>query len=165
MSVNIPLTRGFVAIVDDEDAERMASRKWSVKFGKRTQYAQTNANTVPNTTLRMHRLIMDAALGQHVDHIDGNGLNNTRANLRFCTNAENSMNRRKRLGVTSQYKGVSWYSKKEIWGADIWIDGRTKNLGTYVLETDAARAYDAAARWLFGEFAQLNFPDQNNAHA
>lgn len=93
-----------------------------------------------------------------LDHVDGNGLNNTRANLRPATNAQNNHNERLRATNTSGYKGVHWVRTNSKWRAEIRIDGRNRHFGYFVDPLDAARAYDAAARSAFGAFACLNFP-------
>ena len=105
----------------------------------------------------MHRLILNAGSGQQVDHIDKNGLNNTRGNLRFCTIAQNAQNRRHRGGA-SQYRGVFWYEKSSRWGVRITARRETQFLGLFLSEEEAAKVYDRAARELHGQFANLNFP-------
>jgi hypothetical protein len=150
---NIPLTQGFVALVDDADYERVSSHKWYIKIDrrKRTKYAVGAAG------VRMHRFILGLSAGPvpQVDHRDHDGLNNQRENLRVCTHGQNRSNTRKAKG-TSQYKGVHLDSSK--WIAMLKSSGRTKYLGTFTSELDAALAYDAAARVAFGEFACTNFP-------
>jgi hypothetical protein len=103
----------------------------------------------------MHRLLAAWPL---VDHEDGNGLNNQRANLRPATQSQNLANQRKRPGLTSQFKGVRWYGKLTPWRASISIGGRRVHLGSFITEEAAARAYDAAALAEWGEYARLNFP-------
>jgi hypothetical protein len=107
------------------------------------------------TTIWMHRLIMDANPGQKVDHRDGNGLNNQRANLRFATAANNMQNRRKRKDALSRYKGVTQLASGR-WHAQIHHERKTYHIGTFDFEEDAARAYDERAAELFGEFARFN---------
>lgn len=154
MCQRIPINNGAVVLVDDQDYALVSNHRWYCKPGKITSYAQT---VVKGHCFRMHRLIMAAQPGQQVDHIDGNGLNNTRANLRIVTNSQNSMNRRKIRNASSQYKGVAWFTKAGCWCAYIWVSGRNKHLGKFKYEAAAARAYDAAARQYFGEFARTNF--------
>lgn len=98
-----------------------------------------------------------------IDHKNGNGLDNRRSNLRFCTNAQNQHNQRKwgsRSGkpLSSRYKGVSWH-RRGHWRAKIQAQGKRRYLGQFQSEEAAARAYDRAARELHGEFAVLNFSD------
>jgi hypothetical protein len=109
----------------------------------------------------MHQLIT----GLHgVDHQDRDGLNNQRYNLRASTHAQNMQNRRYTHG-SSQFNGVAWHKRVGKWGATIRVSrpgggGRKRHLGYFIDEEEAARAYDAAARALFGGFALLNFPDE-----
>lgn len=107
--------------------------------------------------LRMHCLIMGR---KWIDHVDHNGLNNQRSNLRPATRSQNNQNSRGRISRTSQYKGLCWLPKKGKRFASITLEGHTRRLGMFVSELEAAYAYDAAARELFGEFACTNFQDE-----
>ena len=155
----ITLTKGYVAVVDDEDYERINALKWYALVHRRTVYA-ARRNKSEGAVL-LHRFIMGVADGKtHVDHKDFNGLNNTRANLRVCTNQQNHYGMRKmRVECSSKYKGVCWYARYQKWKVSIKRCGRTVSLGYHATEEDAARAYDRAARELFGEFAHCNFPE------
>lgn len=127
-------------------------------------YAATNIKTNGRWVTRyMHRLIMLAPKGLQVDHIDGNGLNNTRANLRLCERSLNNVNRR--LGYTpkSGFRGVYQDTGGPLFYARIWSGGSAKRLGYFRNAEEAARAYDAAAVQEFGEFAVLNFPHRKVA--
>jgi hypothetical protein len=107
----------------------------------------------------MHVLIMGKQpKGMVVDHINGNGLDNRRENLRFATPTENSQNQRKRGECTSDFKGVDFDRYKLRWRARIFFRGECIYLGRYRHETDAARAYDNAAKRLYGPLANVNFP-------
>jgi len=110
----------------------------------------------------MHRLIMGLGSFQddpvYVDHVDGNGLNNHRKNLRIVSHPQNLANTGSR-GGTSKFKGVSWHAEKGRWGAGIMIDGRFKLLGRYDDEEQAALAYNLAAKEAWGEHAHLNQVD------
>ncbi len=112
----------------------------------------------------MHRFILDAPDGAVVDHINGNALDNRRANLRLCTPTENAYNKRKRPGTVSQYKGVSWDSRNQRWMSQLTFKNRHLFLGRFDDEQEAARAYDVAARKHFGEFANLNFKHEATDH-
>lgn len=149
----IPLTKGMVALVDDEDYERIIEAgPWHAGARSQTFYAQSRKG---GRHVYMHRLIADAYPGQDVDHVNGEGLDNQKANLRLCTRAQNLGNQRKREG-TSSFKGVCWSHNR--WTAQMQARGRNHYLGRFSSEEDAARAYDTAALEAWGEFAKLNFP-------
>lgn len=155
----IPLTQGKVALVDDADYADLARYKWYATKKGGPWYAKRNS---PRTggrhhAILLHRVLLDAPPGLEVDHINGNGLDNRRANLRLATHAENQYNRRP-LGGTSRFKGVCWNREHGKWRAAIRTGGKDLYLGYYATEEDAARAYDAAALQYFGVFARLNFP-------
>ncbi|OHB55307.1 MAG: hypothetical protein A2173_08695 [Planctomycetes bacterium RBG_13_44_8b] len=105
----------------------------------------------------MHNEIMQPQAGLIIDHKDHNGLNNSRANLRPATKAQNCWNRRKKPGCSSKYKGVCFNKALGKWAGSIRFEGRRSHLGYFVNEEEAARTYDAAARKYHGEFAALNF--------
>lgn len=160
MAREIHLTRGKVAIVDDEDYEWLAASSWCYKPDKRTGYAIRRGSRSDRTqTIWMHRQILDAPPGVQVDHIDGDGLNNRRANLRFATNTENQRNQRTPRNNSSGFKGVHVHRRNGLYVVTIRIDGATRQLGQYANKVIAARVYDKAARDAFGEFARLNLPD------
>lgn len=154
---NILLVNGRgVAIIDDENAELVASYRWRLMAGC---YAATRP--APSTILYMHRLILDVPLGVQVDHINHNGLDNRRVNLRLATNGQNSANRVLGSDSRSGFKGVSWDAGR--WRARIKVDQQDRHLGRFDIPEAAARAYDRAAREHFGEFAWLNFPGEEIA--
>lgn len=105
----------------------------------------------------MHRAILNVPKGYKTDHRNHNGLDNRKQNLRIATNSENQQNQKIRKNGTSQYKGVSWNSKHKLWYAQIKLNNKVKWLGDYKNEIEAAKAYDEAAKELFGEFALTNF--------
>lgn len=155
MTVEVPLSRGLVAIVDDADADAVRRFSWCVRPGTRTWYA-VRSLLLPDgrrAWQRMHRFITGYAV---TDHVNGNGLDNRRANLRPATPSENSQNKRKALGTTSRFKGVTRDGGR--WVARIKVAGDLHTLGRFVDEVAAAHAYDEAARVEFGGFAALNFP-------
>jgi len=123
----------------------------------RTTYVQCTKGFI-------HRLVMGLTSqdGKQVDHIDGNGLNNTRQNLRICNNQSNSANRPGYTGSTSKYKGVSFRTSANRWQSTIKTNGKIKWLGTFKTQEEAAMAYDSASIELFGEFAYQNFPKSDN---
>ena len=160
MTCKIELTRGKVAIVDDEDYKELSELKWFANKIGNTFYAVCTFNGGAfKCTKYMHRVILDAPSDMCVDHIDGNGLNNCRSNLRLSTKSQNGANRGKQADNTSGFKGVIWYSRCRKWRAQIKINGKNKFLDSFDSPEDAARAYDEAARKFFGGFAKLNFLD------
>lgn len=158
----ITLSHGYFAEIDDEDFDLVSMFKWRSKIKSRTDgtlriYAYRRGPRIggKRKTIFLHRFIMNAQDGTSIDHIDGNPLNNSRMNLRFCTNSENQRNRIAQLG-SSKFKGVNWNSRDSRWVSQIRIDGKRKHLGYFVNEQEAANAYDCAARKYFGEFARPN---------
>jgi len=141
------------AIVDDEDFDRVAAFRWYVEKDAGRVYARA---VIGGKVVRMHRFLTTAQPGQLVDHRDGDGLNNTRENLRPCTHSQNSANRRKRSSTRSRYKGIRWHKRDQRWQAVIYARGHSHHLGNFATERAAALAYNAAARRLHGEFASLN---------
>jgi hypothetical protein len=152
----IPLTKGKFAIVDAEDYYQLAQFQWFISPGTNTLYAAGKRGE--KRAIMMHRVIMDAPDHLVVDHIDHNGLNNTKANLRLCTRAQNNCNCTPNKGTTSRHKGVSWNKKMKKWRVAIKLNEKTRHIGYFENEIDAAKAYDKKAAKLFGEFACLNFP-------
>jgi hypothetical protein len=157
---SIPLSQGLFAIVDAADFEKLSAYKWSAKVQGDTAYAfrANRARGDGPATIKMHRVVIGALPGQEVDHRDGNGLNNTRANLRIATHSQNGANDGPSRHNTSGYKGVSRDRQRGNWAAEIRFERRRYHLGRFDTVEEAARAYDAAARRLHGEFAWLNFP-------
>ena len=153
----IELTQDQYAIVDDEDFELISQHKWYATRGRHTFYAVRDSRTNKNPKIqRMHRLIMKPNIWEQVDHIDGNGLNNIRSNLRICSKQENHFNSKARHG-TSCFKGVGLHKPTQKWRARIRFNTQEIHLGLFNSETEAAKAYDQKAKELFGEFARLNF--------
>jgi len=151
----IPLTRGKFALVDANDYYWLTKYKWISLSNANTSYASSR---VKGKITKMHRLITNAPADLIVDHIDHDGLNNRRSNLRLCTPAQNARNAAPNKGTTSKYKGVHKSKGAKKWGATIQYNKKIYHLGTFENEIDAAKAYDAKAPELFGEFAHLNFP-------
>jgi hypothetical protein len=151
MVKEIQLTQGYVALIDDEDYQDVSQFKWQLhRDGKGGLYAKRDK-------VFMHRYILEPPTGTQIDHINGNGLDNQRANLRFATYAENQQNSSGRKVKSSRFKGVSWASNAKKWIAYIGVDNKPIKIGSFIDEVEAAKAYDAEARKLFGEFARTNF--------
>lgn len=144
------------ALVDDEDYEALKNIRWTTQYKPCGNAYATCSVSGTTTTLRMHRVIMDAPKGIEVDHRDGNGLNNQRANLRLATDAQNSMNKKKAKNMTSKYKGVFWAGGTNPWRACIRFEGKLTNLGRWNDEKTAGAIYNFKCRELFGEFALPN---------
>ena len=159
----ILLSQGKIALVDDDDFELISSHKWHAKMDRNTFYAKTHIRIAGRfATLHMHRLILGVSVGLMVDHLNNNGLDNRRCNLRLANGSQNQWNSRKRqalkgTAVSSQYKGVNYKKAGKRWAAQIGMYGRRKHLGYFASEELAAQAYDEAAKKYFGEFARLNF--------
>jgi hypothetical protein len=110
--------------------------------------------------MSMHKLIMSTPPGCEVDHINHDGLDNRKANLRFVTRKQNAANARKHRDATSKYRGISLYRERQKWLSEIRVDNKLIFLGIFFDELEAAKTYDIAARKYFGEYAFLNFPDE-----
>lgn len=148
----VPLTQGLFATVDSADYEEICKYKWSVLRVGVKVYAQT---VIRGRHVLMHRFLLRPRRGYQVDHIDGNGLNNCRSNLRLCTAGQNQANRGPR-GGTSRFVGV--WRRGNRWYAEIRHRGKVYRLGSYTDEVEAAKARDRKAVELHGVYAYLNFP-------
>jgi len=167
MVKTIPLTQGKVAVIDDRDYRRLSKYKWCAlkHHGGRLWYAVRSKKVKGKTQLiYMHREVFGISKRSEVDHIDGDGLNNQRSNLRtqILGDMLQTINARKcrtHCGrpPTSRFKGISWSKERKKWRAAITAFRVTISLGSFDNEEDAARAYDKAARDLWGHFARTNF--------
>lgn len=167
----IPLTRGLVAQVDDRDYPLlMRLAPWHAHKAPRTfyavhSYANGHGRGRPVGKLLMHHVIMGRKYGGiDLDHIDGNGLNNQRSNLRWATRSQNKANSAKQRAGANRFKGVSWLARLQKWQAYISVNGQRLYLGVFIDELDAVRAYDRAAREHFGAFAKCNLDRKGNQH-
>ncbi len=155
----IPLTRGLVALVDDEDFECLAKYKWHVykaPLGKFYAARKEKVGVNRWTTRYMARQIMGFP-DCIVDHVDPDDtLNNTRANLRLADHSENKINVKLRKDNTTGYKGVSWHKGARKWIANLGIRGKDLYLGLFATAEEAAQAYDRAVIEHYGEFARTN---------
>ena len=150
----VPLTRGRVAIVDAADVPLISGRSWQCTSQGYAASGQKSNKELPRC-IYMHRLIMKAPNDMEVDHIDGDPLNNRRANLRLATHRENMHNSKKPAHNTSGFKGVCWNARVGKWLAYIKFQGQRKYLGNHETALLAHAAYCKAASELHGEFARL----------
>jgi hypothetical protein len=154
----IQLTHGKVALVDDDDYERLvAMGKWKVSdtgYVNKTIHVRYEGKKRIMKSIRMHRIIMNAPDGFEVDHKDGNLLNNQKRNLRLSTRSQNMMNRTVGANSKTGFKGVVTYLNK--YKAQIKLNGKSIKIGYFTCPIEAARAYNAAAIKYHGEFAKLN---------
>lgn len=156
MTKQIPLSRGLFSLVDDSDYEWLSQWKWAAVPSGDTFYAKRADSSLGKLFVKsilMHRQILNAPQGMEVDHIDSNGIDNRRANLRLVTRTENLRSRRTFKNSGTGLKGVTFNPQNGRWKAVI-------NLGTYDTAEEAARAYDEAIRKLFGALAKTNFGDE-----
>lgn len=156
----VPLAGNRIATIDTADRHLVEGRFWHLRGSdRRARYAVCHSK---ERILQMHRLIMDASDDVIVDHINGDGLDNRRCNLRLVTQSQNQWNRRSASGSSSSYVGVS-HRGNGRWRAAITKNNKCVWLGTFGSEEEAACAYDVAARKMHGEFARLNFADEPDA--
>lgn len=145
----IPLTQGLFTVVDDADFEALVQHKWYARKSGRRFYAARRRPASGGCIIYVHRVILRCPAGMQIDHKDGDGLNNTRENLRIVTCSENQRGRiRKPIGKSSQFRGVCWQRRDKKWWAQIKHSGRTIHIGRFENEIDAARAYDDKTRGL-----------------
>lgn len=154
----IPLSKGKCALVDDMDYDRVARYKWTAleSHGHCYGYRKVRDGDKERTQL-LHRFIAGLGFGdkRQVDHINRNGLDNRRKNLRVCTHGENLMNGKSK-GGSSCFKGVTYFPRCDSWVAQITHNNNHRKLGYFKKETDAAKAYDKEAVKYFGNYALTN---------
>jgi|ERR1035437_2136628 hypothetical protein len=165
----IPLTRGQVALVDDDDCEWLSEFNWCAQWEPRSQSfygvrAAASRSGQPRRKVYIHRAIWEhhhgpISGGFTVDHADRCSLNNWRANLRLATQSQQNQNQRLLSKKNSTgYRGVHRRGQSGNWQAQIQIAGQQVTLGSFDDPVKAARAYDVAALQRDPDFAQLNFP-------
>lgn len=148
-------------MVDDEDFEKLNQYKWhAAKDGDRF-YAKRSTQRPNQATIRMHREIMGTPKDMKTDHIDGNGLNNCKSNLRIVTNRQNAQNRHD--NISSKFPGVSWSNREKRWVARIKINGKIKHLGYFKVEAEAYNAYLKALEGI-GEICVHNIIERGVEH-
>jgi len=154
----IPLTRGYSTIVDDEDAEWLEQWKWYYNQKYACRAVIKNKKQIK---IMMHRQILGLEKEDKrvSDHISMKTLDNRRCNLRICTRAENVRNTKRQRNNKSGFMGVFWCKQHKKWLAYIYYNHKKRHLGSYSNKVDAAKAYDEAAKKYFKEFATFNFEE------
>jgi len=153
----IPLNKNLFALVDDDDYIHLSTYRWHVFHPYNTAYAVRKGRKGESHTVRMHRQILGVLPGIDVDHINRDGLDNRKCNLRICSASLNQANMiSKAPNKTSHYKGVSFKREYRKWVAQIQYRKKKYHLGYFMTEREAAAAYDKKAKELFKEFARLN---------
>ena len=153
--VNHGKLKGSHALIDKEDFEKVSKYRWIARQSKERVYVQhLFLKNGKWSVLHLHRIIMRAPKGMDVDHINGNGLDNRKRNLRICTRSQNLMNGKKKR--KNKYKGTSWDKRKKKWEAFIGYNHKKISLGYYKKAKEAGKAYNAGAKKIFGKFARLN---------
>jgi len=162
--IEIGITQGYITLVDDIDGDLADVKWWANRKKKSTYVARNVGGRLNKRMVQMHRLIMERKLGrdlqegEHVDHIDGNPLNNVRDNLRVATVQQNNHNGAASSSNTSGFVGVSWSKQVGKWEAYISLDKKRQFLGHFSDPVVASQVRDHAARKMHGEYAFLNFP-------
>ena len=155
LGVQIAFPSGHVVTIDHEDIDLFAAYRWHVDSVGRKR-GKPYLRRSPDKAY-WHRVVLGAQRGEQIDHVNGDSLDNRRSNLRFCSQSENNQNWTGSRRNTSGYKGVSWDRWTGRWVVRIQVDGKQLNLGRFDDREQAARAYDAAAREHWGDFARTNF--------
>ena|SRR3990167_768199 len=157
-------TKGVVSTVDDCDFDEINRHVWYIHpAGSKTGLVYASRLCpISQKRIFMHRSILSAGDDLKVDHVNGNGLNNQRHNLRLCDHSHNLANSKMYKNNRSGYRGV-WFtgSRKSPWAACARHGGKTHHLGWFSNKEDAARAYDVAAVRFSGPYATLNFPSES----
>ncbi len=162
----IPLTKGEIAIVDADDYEWLNQWKWCV-HGKRIRYAHRGAWTGKKVvSIQMHRIVLNLHPGDGtiVDHINRDGRDNRKSNLRIVPQSINAFNCKLSDRNSTGYRGVTWHKRDKIWWAQIRVDTIIHYLGSYSNAISAAIAFDKAAVGYRGKNAVLNFPEKRSEY-
>jgi hypothetical protein len=149
----ILLTQGKYALVDDEDFEILSKFKW---YAAKRGYGFYAQRRLKNISVQMHRFLLNPEKGKDVDHINGDTLDNRRANLRVCSRSQNEWNRKKQKNNTSGFKGVTYNKESKKYFSRIRVYKDLIYLGSFENKVEAAKKYNEAAIKYHGEFALLN---------
>lgn len=152
----VPLTRGKFALIDEDDAQRVLAFKWHYNGGYAMRARRASEPPLPRS-ISMHRWVLEAPMGEMVDHINGDPLDNRKSNLRYTNPTLNQANANRVTG--EKYRGVYWSKQSRKWHAALKAYGRQVHLGFFDDPVEAARVWDAAAAKAYGDSALLNFPD------
>lgn len=163
MAKEILLQNGMIAIVDDEDYERISQYKWAARTDENDSVLKIYNSSEIRTTISLNRFILNLEDEQKVIHKDGDELNFTKKNLVVVDQAIVTRKRRGNKNSSSKYKGVYFSSQTGKWRAQIKTGGKTKHLGLFVDESDAAKAYNKAAIEYFGKHAYQNIIGEDNS--
>jgi AP2 domain/HNH endonuclease len=154
MTITMHCTDGTPFTIDDADFELVSPYRWDAQrsLSTRTTYARSRLGG-SRSAVPLHRLLLSPPEGSVVDHIDGNGLNNVRSNLRVCSRSENSFNAQRRKDNTSGFKGVYWHRRIGKWQAEVVAHRKRNHLGYYDTPEQAAEVARAFREKVHGEFA------------
>ena len=151
----VPLTHGYEAIIDAADVPLVEVKNWYASVRLNTSYARSNVtNGTERSHVFIHNFLMGNSKGLFVDHIDGDGLNNRRCNMRFATHAQNMRNARIRCDSTTGFKGTNFHKQSGKWMARIRVNDKSNYLGLFTSPEEAHAAYCAASEKYHGEFGR-----------
>jgi hypothetical protein len=160
MVKEIKLTKGKFAIVDDEDYDELMKYKWyAIKGSTIYFYARRTPFKDGQHKISMHRQILNFP-DKIIDHVNRNGLDNRKSNLRLCSKSENRINCKKHKNNTSGFRGVSWHPLIKKWQVRIQHNNISVHIGYFSEKIQGAKSYDKKAIEFFGKFVVLNFPEE-----
>jgi HNH endonuclease/AP2 domain len=158
--VLLPVKDGLCTIVDGEDYEKVKGLTWHLSshgYASNSKYCGGGRKNAKYKTTKMHRFILGLTSPKpHIDHINGNRLDNRKSNLRIVTQAQNTQNRGLNTNNKSGYKGVTWSKESNKWVAGLTLNKKKYHLGYFADKHDAAKAYNEKALELYGDYARLN---------